>query len=570
MLSHNQKIPLGKLLQNAGLISPQQLQRALSIQSEYSQIKLGEILVLQEAIKSKTIDFFVYKWEEIQQEGQQFHLGYYLQDAYLLSDEQVEVILDEQKNKRQKFGAIAIDKGWLNKNTIDFFINNLELKIPRLLSLDDLKAYDQENSNLESKYTNYNLILTRILGWTGGNFTLVKIIYHALANVDFKINTGEEILAVDKLVNDNLIKHWQTAESGKYLRFIQYKILHHKNCSPYNLLKEYQEILLSGSKKYQHTKIQNELLVLGLVIEHNNFLKVTNLIYQQIFNQDWLTVQIAKLKLANQAKKSLVSQTSGDRLKTNKLELKRAIAKSQLLNASKSKQQEVSNIYLNFNKPKLEEHVPYEPLKLDATLETIIPQTSTLNGVSRSQNRTLTVAEQENSQLNSNTLEPITKLGSSITLVGIILFIPLVLAINHYYSSSPSSIDLGYQPLSDREKLQRFCQDLDLINPKTSLHLISKLETSQQELMNRSPDDVQAFPHNCKVALNKLRVLSVPQLEKDNRVIEAIQNLCKVPADSDSLNGAKIWIDQWYDSPDWSKTVRPYLRLNSQCPANDR
>jgi hypothetical protein len=92
MLKQN-KLPTGLLLQNAGLISTQQLQDALELQAQYTEMKLGEILALQQGIKARTIDFFVDKWQEIIDQGQIFPLGYYLQKANLLNQQQNKVIL---------------------------------------------------------------------------------------------------------------------------------------------------------------------------------------------------------------------------------------------------------------------------------------------------------------------------------------------------------------------------------------------------------------------------------------------------------------------------------------------
>ncbi|MGB5713558.1 MAG: hypothetical protein WBM44_21940, partial [Waterburya sp.] len=83
MSNQKNKLPLGLLLQNADLISDEQLQNALDIQSKYPQMKLGEILVLQEEVKAKTINFFVNKWQEFLVQGQQFPIGYYLKNAAL-------------------------------------------------------------------------------------------------------------------------------------------------------------------------------------------------------------------------------------------------------------------------------------------------------------------------------------------------------------------------------------------------------------------------------------------------------------------------------------------------------
>ena len=121
MSNVNNNLPIGMLLEKAGLISSKQLQKALNIQSQYTQMKLGEILVLQAKIKATTVDFFVNKWQEIKEEGRQFPIGYYLKNASLLNEGQIQNILTEQKKNKLKFGDIAVKNGWLQQNTLNFF-----------------------------------------------------------------------------------------------------------------------------------------------------------------------------------------------------------------------------------------------------------------------------------------------------------------------------------------------------------------------------------------------------------------------------------------------------------------
>ena len=148
---NNNKLPIGLLLQNAGLISAEQLQNALEIQKQYTQMKLGEILVLQQGLKVKTISFFVDKWQEILAQGQILPLGYYLRQACLLNDRQIEIILQEQKTKREKFGELAVKKGWIEQNTLDFFLENLSSQLPKLISLSELEQYNSQVLHLEKK-----------------------------------------------------------------------------------------------------------------------------------------------------------------------------------------------------------------------------------------------------------------------------------------------------------------------------------------------------------------------------------------------------------------------------------
>lgn len=296
MLQQN-KLPMGLLLQQAGLISREQLQEALELQAKYTQMKLGEILKLQQGIKIKTIDFFVDKWQETIEQGQIFPLGYYLQKAYLLNQEQIKVILQEQKNNQQKFGTLAVQKGWVKQDTINFFLDNLSSKSPQIMSLNTLEEYNREKLHLELKYDDHTLILSRILAWTGGIPYLTKIIAQVFAKSDFNIPQGKEINTVDRFIEVTLIKKWQTSKSARLIRAINQSLLNNFRCDSSLLLKEYRDILISGSKKYLGNKEQKELLLLGLIIQENEQVKVSNKIYEHVFNQEFIANELEKRQL---------------------------------------------------------------------------------------------------------------------------------------------------------------------------------------------------------------------------------------------------------------------------------
>lgn len=115
---------IGEILQEADLVSAAQIEIALQDQQQYN-LHLGEILALRGWIKQETADFFAQTWYEQITESKKLPLGYYLKEANLLTQEQIEIILQEQKIHWLKFGAIAVLKGWLKQTTVDFFIENL-------------------------------------------------------------------------------------------------------------------------------------------------------------------------------------------------------------------------------------------------------------------------------------------------------------------------------------------------------------------------------------------------------------------------------------------------------------
>ena len=122
--SNNSKL-LGQTLKNAGLISFSQIQVALT-DGEYNQhLLFGEILALRGWVKQQTADFFADEWQPLVEENEKYPLGYYLVKAGLLTGEQTYQILEEQKQLWIKFGSIAIIKGYITQETLDFFLDRL-------------------------------------------------------------------------------------------------------------------------------------------------------------------------------------------------------------------------------------------------------------------------------------------------------------------------------------------------------------------------------------------------------------------------------------------------------------
>ena len=68
--------PLGKVLEQAGLVSDWQIRTTLDIQSKDNQVKFGKILVSQEIVKQQTVDFFADRLPQLLQQPQNQPLGY--------------------------------------------------------------------------------------------------------------------------------------------------------------------------------------------------------------------------------------------------------------------------------------------------------------------------------------------------------------------------------------------------------------------------------------------------------------------------------------------------------------
>lgn len=526
------QVPLGILLKDAGLISNEQLQNALEIQSKFNQMKLGEILVLQEGLRAKTIDFFVNQWQEIITQGQKFPIGYYLENAALLNDTQIETILQEQKNKTKKFGVLAAEKGWIKQSTVNFLLDSLSQPV-QTISLRFLEEYNKKALHLEHKYAEYSLILSRILGWTGGNWILTKNICQVFANSDFNIPAGAEIKAVDQFVEKALIKEWQTSEVAEHLRYLRHNLVKNSRYESHLLLQKYREILLAGNQLDQALPEQNELINLGLVAKEGDYLRVANIIFQQVFNQEFIAQELKR----QQPKNITISPLNNE--------------------------QKLSKI-TEYNPPTTITNI-VEKVEIPQKLEPIVIE-----------NRQQSYRSQTAESNPNNTPEPLTKIGSLITLAAIALLVPLVLAINNYYSSllqPKQKSQVFLDSLSKAEELQKFCNQLDLADLSNTLSLIARLEKEKQTLLQDTSDNSAVFPDDCEIALNRYRVLSAPLLGKENRIFEAIKNLCKVPEDSAMFLDAEVWLKRWYNSTYWGEETKFYLaefaKYNqSSCPAS--
>jgi len=84
-------------------------------------------LVLHGWIKQEIVDFFTDQWFGLVKEKNKKPLAYYLQEANLLSSEQVNIIVDLQKQKTEKirFHRLAVQQGYIKQITIDFFLSHL-------------------------------------------------------------------------------------------------------------------------------------------------------------------------------------------------------------------------------------------------------------------------------------------------------------------------------------------------------------------------------------------------------------------------------------------------------------
>ncbi|MBW4682318.1 MAG: WecB/TagA/CpsF family glycosyltransferase [Microcoleus vaginatus WJT46-NPBG5] len=116
--------PIGQLLQQANLLSPDQVATVLQEQAKQKQHqRFGEILVRLGWLNPKTVDFFAEELPKLPTTSYRQPLGQYLKSAGLLNDAQINTILNYQAETGLRFGEIAVSQGWVKQETINFLLH---------------------------------------------------------------------------------------------------------------------------------------------------------------------------------------------------------------------------------------------------------------------------------------------------------------------------------------------------------------------------------------------------------------------------------------------------------------
>lgn len=117
--------PLGTVLQQAGLVSAAQVSLALQEQT-INQHRLGDLLCEHGWLHEPTADFFAEQWPTLFHDPDLLPIGQYLRQAHLLTDTQIDYLLEQQNLTQLRFGVLAVANGWIKLKTINFFLTHLQ------------------------------------------------------------------------------------------------------------------------------------------------------------------------------------------------------------------------------------------------------------------------------------------------------------------------------------------------------------------------------------------------------------------------------------------------------------
>ncbi|NEP77944.1 MAG: WYL domain-containing protein [Okeania sp. SIO3B3] len=186
------------------------------------------------------------------------------------------------------------------------------------------EAKDFLTPGLESQVENPEQVLDEILYWTGGQPFLTQKLCQIIVK-----NNHSHTPDVGELVRTYIINNWESHDNPEHLQTIRDRLLvNEKRAS--RLLGLYQQVLNSIPQTVNSTPLvvvsphtshtspsphtlskggitannspeQMELRLTGLVVKHQDQLQVTNYIYQQVFNLQWVEQELAKLRPYSEA-----------------------------------------------------------------------------------------------------------------------------------------------------------------------------------------------------------------------------------------------------------------------------
>jgi WD40 repeat protein len=198
-------------------------------------------------------------------------------------------------------------------------------------------------------------VLKEILAWTNGQPFLTQKLCNLVTMAansmgeGLTIPPGTEAFWVDSLVKSQVIKHWESQDEPEHLRTIRDRLLRNQQKAG-RLLGIYQQILEAdipeenspkpplktpsakieesasnlspflregkGAIASDDSREQIELILSGLVVKYQGYLKVKNCLYQEVFNLAWVAKQLSALRPYSQTFDAWVAsgQTDESRL----------------------------------------------------------------------------------------------------------------------------------------------------------------------------------------------------------------------------------------------------------------
>lgn len=140
---------------------------------------------------------------------------------------------------------------------------------------------------LADKVSNPQAMLNEVLFWTNGQPFLTQKICQMIRNLSSSVPQKTEKAWVESLISTNIIENWESQDEPEHLRTIRDRILQGERQAA-SMLELYRRILDQGQVRAVDSQDERELILSGLLVKEQNYLKIHNRIYESIFNNSWI------------------------------------------------------------------------------------------------------------------------------------------------------------------------------------------------------------------------------------------------------------------------------------------
>ncbi|WP_013334723.1 AAA family ATPase [Gloeothece verrucosa] len=167
-------------------------------------------------------------------------------------------------------------------------IQKTPFNIGQAIQLEGFKEHEAQPllQGLVQKVNNPQTVLKEVLAWTNGQPFLTQKLCKFICSSSSLIPANGEAEWLENLVRTNIIENWESTDEPEHLKTIRDRLLNSQRST--ELLKLYKQILHHGEIIALNSPEEKELLLSGLVVKQEGFLRVNNRIYELIFNPSWI------------------------------------------------------------------------------------------------------------------------------------------------------------------------------------------------------------------------------------------------------------------------------------------
>lgn len=171
-------------------------------------------------------------------------------------------------------------------------IQKTPFNIGQSIQLEGFKEHEAQPllQGLAEKVSNPQTVLKELLTCTNGQPFLTQKLCKLIRNDSSLIPTNREAEWIQDLVQTNIIDNWESQDEPEHLRTIRDRLLRSQESARllalYRRVLHLEEVVAAGSPE------ERELLLSGLVVKQQGYLRINNRIYESIFNHRWVEQHI--------------------------------------------------------------------------------------------------------------------------------------------------------------------------------------------------------------------------------------------------------------------------------------